>query len=837
MANPDVSSEKAIYPHTWLFQSNPKIYDLIDELKNLQVGDEDSWRVNRYRSEMKPGDIVILWVSGQQAGIYALGELTDEPKNENGEVWVSYRYTHILDTPISRDTIKAHPILHNMQIIRMPQGTNFRVTDEEWNVLQTLLAGGQDLPRIWKISAGARGKDWPEFEASGLIGISFEGHWQGDLNQFDSHDELLNAVQQQAGKNAKVKYLADQLWNMSREMSAGDIVLAYGNGAFRGLGHVTGPYQFQKAPDFLYPHQRQVRWDPDFTTLSIAHLSQPLRQKLTSLKTIIPLTQEEYEEIIGSKSVTGLSGEDFNLLTALSDYVAAQGFHFPPGLLATFVTSLQTKGFIILSGLSGTGKTKLAQILADLLPRPRETTPASEETTEEGDIYIQVQPYMLKYARMIIPKSAWPLIDVPPEGETAEITVNFDSKRHTCRLVHAHYSGTYLQLLLRGQAREWFSTNFSAGDTLILQPKSSDDDNEFTGFDLLKRPPKPPNQQARLPNHIFVSVRPDWRDNKSLLGYYNPLTDLYNDTHFLQFLLQAKTHYDLAGPEALPHFVILDEMNLARVEYYFADFLSVLESGRDPDQKGYTREVIALHNHDPNGTVNERGRPIPQHIALPPNLYIVGTVNMDETTHAFSPKVLDRAFTIEFNEVDLKTYLDNTNDVFDEHQKDRLQQILLAGFQREGRFAQIDKTEIADFIQELPDYRDQLHFLNEALFTYDLHFGYRVFDEIIQFMAVAEGNGLFDDLDTAFDLAVLMKVLPKFNGPRSRLRWPLEIVVAWAKNPDFGRRQDVADQLRSADMCRELLTQLTTGFAYPETARKAIRMLIRLHETGFASFA
>jgi 5-methylcytosine-specific restriction endonuclease McrBC GTP-binding regulatory subunit McrB len=211
---------------------------------------------------------------------------------------------------------------------------------------------------------------------------------------------------------------------------------------------------------------------------------------------------------------------------------------------------------------------------------------------------------------------------------------------------------------------------------------------------------------------------------------------------------------------------------------------------------------------------------------------------MDETTHAFSPKVLDRAFTIEFNEVDLGDYPAAAPALLDEATKERLQRALLRGFQREGSFAQVEKAEIAEYVQgDEWEHRYHLQFLNEDLFQFELHFGYRVFDEIAQFMVIASRGDLFDDLDKAFDTAVLMKVLPKFNGPRSRLRRPLETVIAWARSPDAPDDGHSGLNLRDADACRSLLTKLPAEFVYPETARKAIRMLIHLHETGFASFA
>jgi energy-coupling factor transporter ATP-binding protein EcfA2 len=525
---------------------------------------------------------------------------------------------------------------------------------------------------------------------------------------------------------------------------------------------------------------------------------------------------------------------DFILLNALSAHFTSKGYSFPKNLLATFITALQTKGFVILSGLSGTGKTKLAQHLAKLLPKPRETLETVEETVKQGFINITVQPSMIKRSLFVIPKPFWHLIDVPPEGKVSYITLSFEGQSQECRFAHHSYAtGDYLLLSLKGKAREWFNNNFAVGDNLIFYPQSNSD-NEFTGFELAKPQSIPVQKRRYLPNYTFIAVRPDWRDNKSLLGYYNPLTGIYDDTLFLRFLLQAKAHYDIARSRALPHFVILDEMNLARVEYYFADFLSVLESGRD--NEGYSGEAIQLHSQDPEQTFGSRGLTIPQTIKLPPNLYIIGTVNMDETTHAFSPKVLDRAFTIEFNEVDFRNYPPVNENTFNETQKEQLQQVLLVGFQRQGKFAQIDKSQIADAVQsDDQGYRNYLQTLNQTLFDYDLHFGYRVFDEIAQFMAIANEGQLFDNLDAAFDVAVLMKVLPKFNGPRNRLRQPLAEVVAWAKNPNTPQLEEIANELKDAAVCRKLLAQLPGEFAYPETARKAIRMLIRLHETGFAS--
>ena len=160
---------------------------------------------------------------------------------------------------------------------------------------------------------------------------------------------------------------------------------------------------------------------------------------------------------------------------------------------------------------------------------------------------------------------------------------------------------------------------------------------------------------ARIPddaanNYVVVPVRPDWVDNRGLLGYLNPLTNEYSTTPFLNVLLRAgdeEERAEAAGEKPHPFFVILDEMNLARVEHYFSDFLSALES----------REDIPLHEDEAvDSGESQSGPRVPRKLKVPGNVLFTGTVNVDETTYMFSPKVLDRAFTIEFDQVDLKGF-------------------------------------------------------------------------------------------------------------------------------------------------------------------------------------
>ncbi|HCM28465.1 MAG TPA: hypothetical protein DIC34_18360 [Treponema sp.] len=181
-------------------------------------------------------------------------------------------------------------------------------------------------------------------------------------------------------------------------------------------------------------------------------------------------------------------------------------------------------------------------------------------------------------------------------------------------------------------------------------------------------------KHAELNNFELIPVRPDWHEPSDLLGYISRISGhaVFIPTRFLDFLVVAWRDAWEAQPSLnpvrdslpamIPHWLCLDEMNLAPVEQYFADYLSILEL-REWNNSRYScppllrfekgtdeaiRIALGIEPTDPMWTAFVADHGIP----LPPNLVVVGTVNMDETTHGFSRKVLDRALTIEFDEVD-----------------------------------------------------------------------------------------------------------------------------------------------------------------------------------------
>ncbi|WP_273127558.1 MrcB family domain-containing protein [Bacillus weihaiensis] len=289
----------------------------------------------------------------------------------------------------------------------------------------------------------------------------------------------------------------------------------------------------------------------------------------------------------------------------------------------------------------------------------------------------------------------------------------------------------------------------------------------------------------------LIPVRPDWNDGSDLLGYVDIKGD-FKEGPLTKVLKRAEEN------PTLPYFVLLDEMNLARVEYYFSDMLSVMESRRWEDGEIVTSKLLS--DEVANKTVT-----------LPPNVYIIGTVNMDETTHPFSKKVLDRANTIEFNEVNL-SYLSFLNDL---EESERLE---LKNEQLTGSYLHLkDVYKEHSSIVETATY--ELVKINDILKPIGAHIGYRVRDEICFYLAYNEEGSLFS-FEQAFDRCVLQKILPRISGSDYRVQSVLDGLYTFCTNKVYS--EDVMDELSLAK--------------YPKCAQKIVEMRRRLVDDGFTSF-
>ncbi|MBD2343813.1 McrB family protein [Anabaena subtropica] len=226
--------------------------------------------------------------------------------------------------------------------------------------------------------------------------------------------------------------------------------------------------------------------------------------------------------------------------------------------------------------------------------------------------------------------------------------------------------------------------------------------------------------------HSLVAVAPNWNTNEDLLGYFSTIDKTYHYTEFTEFLEEANKEYEKAKANKhtpRPYHLVLDEMNLARVEYYFAKFLSAMEVRM---REGVAEIELA---------VNKK-------LLLPPNFYLIGTVNVDETTHSFADKIYDRAQMIEL---------------------------------------EIYRDDLEKYLSDV-DYRDILMQIWDNIHEV-APFAYRTIDEIKTYVKEAAVLGV--SKEEALDEQLLQKILPKIKGADDRVEKALKAFVKTAEENKF----------------------------------------------------
>ncbi len=520
-------------------------------------------------------------------------------------------------------------------------------------------------------------------------------------------------------------------------------------------------------------------------------------------------------------------------------YLIDNGYYFDKDLIENYLLSLKVKPFEILTGNSGTGKTKLSQLFAKFLRdsnfhRIKVTTKArswgySEKKGTEGhDCGWTIRP---EYVENIIPypiKDSYE-IEVGDYSTTAEIKIvpqlyydknneelknyfkslyyaereqikNEKAKNinHEDRLIDLGISCESLQSIVFNDFIQ--SSNFSIkmnninsflndGDVIIskgiykytplndvvdcvvssggisatakfrlkfrMSNYLTDEIKKYltslkndgkSSFELKIKNFVPIENFKPIFNNMNYKIVPigaNWTDNTNIVGYYNVITEDYQSTPAYELIKQAQN--DLNNP----YFLILDEMNLSHVERYFADFLSAIESG----------EEIPLYGNN-------------ETLKLPDNLFVIGTVNVDETTYMFSPKVLDRANTIEFDTLLAEDYMASNIDDDDFNGNiNYLQSPLI-----DSDISNLKIEELKEILSEIncddgnlwDVLADELTNFQKTLQGSSFDFGFRVINEILRFMVVSwryeNEPAKWNNWQRYFDAQIKQKILPKLHG-------------------------------------------------------------------------
>lgn len=507
------------------------------------------------------------------------------------------------------------------------------------------------------------------------------------------------------------------------------------------------------------------------------------------------------------------------------EYLLSEGYYFNKKLIENYLLSLKVKPFIILTGNSGTGKTKLSQLFAQYIDD------GSNNVSDDGFFTINVKTNYSSWENNGWTLSKDELLDIIPINECSaqfdmlvdgisakgdiKILVQlfydndelkdyfkelydqdpngFEELKISCKdlkeFISKDYDDPNGSIILKQKSnqsacdkRQWFAhknifkyypfdSGYSKCDIIVNDIKSSGKiritpkitfkkNNELQNY-LRDNLGKEVDVELKIDkfgfedfvsnlncsknksNYKIVPIGANCTDNTNIVGYYNVITEDYQSTPAYKLIKQAQ------NDPVNPYFLILDEMNLSHVERYFADFLSAIESG----------EEIPLYGTDDT-------------LKLPENLFIIGTVNVDETTYMFSPKVLDRANTIEFDTLSASDYMSLNMDLDDfKGDIDYLQSPLTDSDISDSNILDLNKilSEITYDGNNLWGILSlELTKLQETLAGSSFDFGFRVINEILRFMVVAwkyeNSPEEWENWERYFDAQIKQKILPKLHG-------------------------------------------------------------------------
>lgn len=453
-------------------------------------------------------------------------------------------------------------------------------------------------------------------------------------------------------------------------------------------------------------------------------------------------------------------------------------------LMARFVSAVLAKNFIVLTGLSGSGKTKLAQLFAEWISCPLQGSDLllPNESFKEGAYYLNHEDELDYKIRVV---------------ESGKLrTVSKNAVRLWIQYLKAHpeVMGTDPKEIRKDIQRiDTLDDNYMHGSDAILYHIASNV--------LARRDPFLSVNDVAM--YLIVPVGADWTNSEHLLGYPDALQPgkyVMPDTGVLKLMLAARDNPNL------PFFLILDEMNLSHVERYFADFLSAMESG----------DEIKLYDGEQR---KADGIDIPKTLKFPKNLFVIGTMNVDETTYMFSPKVLDRAQVIEFrvSEGDMAGFLANPT-VPD------LDAIKGKGAKYAEAFLKLKDNQPPLDVSGSTNKDAIAEALNKffpELAKLGAEFGYRTAGEVVRFCSYYLAAGA--TIDDAIDAAFVQKLLPKLHGSQVRLGPVLKTLKDLASKKV--KKMEAGEEKEVSEPCYKL------------TCEKLTRMQERLKANGFTSFA
>jgi 5-methylcytosine-specific restriction enzyme B len=680
----------------------------------------------------------------------------------------------------------------------------------------------------WIFAPGKDANKWDEFYDQGVMGIGWE--FIGDIRNYKSKAELVKKFQEHDNDSSSHKNDVSTCWSFCYDLKVGDIIISKkGRSKYLGYGVVESEYIYSEDVSG-YSNIRKVRWvkrgewtepDGDIVLKTLTNITR-YNEYVNKLENLLGietgeniedilkhfLTQSETENLKTSEYPKSYKGLNLKVSfgqgnTAKIPWISFLGNSQTTsnGIYPVYLLFKEFHKLILAYGVSETN-----------IPKQKWKVDTAFKTISQyfGEAGIKPDRYGESYVYQVYDLTQelnWPRIN----SDLSELIKTYKLVlQNNILMPKLKRSNQPLQIQI---AKDDFNrSGLRISDSLVTRFISSILSKQFVILTGLSGSGKTKLAQAFARwiceneyQYKIIPVGADWTNREPLFGYPNALENekyILPDNGTLSLILEAAKEEN----QSKPYFLILDEMNLSHVERYFADFLSAMESG----------EAIPLHN----GSTDWHG--VPSSIKLPKNLFVIGTVNIDETTYMFSPKVLDRGNVIEFRvtEEEMSKYLGSSA-------KLDLGSLSVGGASMGASFVEIASDKSLTPIKT-KDLNDELLKFFVELKKCGAEFGYRSASEINRFAAVVNKLEPSWELTQIIDAAIMQKLLPKVHGSRKKLEPVLRKLAELCLN--------------DASVFMEYIKNGNDGIGvnkikYPVSMEKIGRMYRALIENSFTSYA
>lgn len=611
-------SEEQKVVNYWVFQGNPKIYDFNGA---MNAGVLNTWSVSSHKSKIKKGDKIIFWLTGANAGCYALGEAQSGVYQSSGsEEDKAFYLDQTVDTegnkvkvmidvdltsnPITNDEVASVSSLNNLNVGL--QGTNLSATQDEYEALFSMAKKKSTDRRVWLYAPGPNAIKWEEFYNNGEIRIGWDD--LGDLRKYSTKEEIAERLRKMFDTDSSKKNDTAANWQFCNEMSVGDIVIAK-NGVtqFIGFGVVTGKYKFDKDRDD-YRSGRTIKWKKK--GLWTFEEDKTVPKTLTDISPYPDFVQK-IAQLIGINELMELveePGEQYQLFKEV-DY------------------PLNT----ILYGPPGTGKTyNTISIAADIAKGPEESIESYQEAKvifdREIGKTIEFITFHQNYSYEDFIQGLRP--DIENNSE-----LSFTREDGVFKLIADRALSNYKKSGKREAKKKSFNEVFEEFSQPLIEGEVEEIEVKMkkVSFFITHIGRSIEFRKASGGTQHTLSVKTleemyeveSTLDIQGLSSYYKPLLE-----NLLE-LGRSETETELI--ERKNYVLIIDEINRANISRVFGELITLIE-----DDKRYDGPL-----HIPAKL------PSGERFSVPPNLFIIGTMNTADKSISLLDIALRRRFTFQ----------------------------------------------------------------------------------------------------------------------------------------------------------------------------------------------